>query len=446
MRDYALFRRVFGPATRILNSYGVTEATIDSTLDDVGGGEEGRSAPSIGRPLPNTAAYVLDRTLEPLPAGVRGELFLGGPGVARGYVGRPDLTAERFLPDPHGEPGARVYRTGDAARRLIDGRIEFGGRTDAQVKIRGQRIEPAEIEAVLRTHPDVRTCAVIARDHEAGPRLVAYVVLDTPRADAAAMLRAHLAGRLPDPMIPSAVVVLESLPLSANGKIDRRSLPEPAWSASAARVEEAPATGTQRALVEAWKRVLGVDGVGTSDNFFELGGDSILSIQVVSRARAAGVRITPRMIFEHPTIGRLARAADHLRTTGPATPARTGERPLSPIQRWFFAQEFVDASHWNMAIALDSREPLEIDAARRAAGALIDHHDSLRSRFVRDGASWRQVIGTSRSPRWRPPRASGARTPSRGAGASSTAVSTSSAAPSSGSGSWQTPRSAPTRS
>jgi amino acid adenylation domain-containing protein/non-ribosomal peptide synthase protein (TIGR01720 family) len=391
MADYRLFRRAFGEGTRLVNSYGVTEATIDSTVDDVGEEHYGRPVPAIGRPLANTAVYVLDPQLEPVPAGVCGELCLGGPAVARGYVGRPDLTADRFRPDPHGEPGARLYLTGDAARRLADGRIEFIGRADSQVKIRGYRVELAEIEAVLKAHPLVRACAVVAHAHVTGSRLAGYVVLHEGGAEAVAALRAHLAERLPDYMVPPEVVVLDALPLSPNGKIDRRALPPPEWKPDTRHVDRTPATGTERDLAEIWKTVLGLDRVGPEDNFFQLGGDSILSLQIVARAREAGLRVTPRMLFEHPTLAGLAGAAER-QVAGASVAAWTGEAPLLPMQEWFFAQEFAEPSHWNMAMALEAREPLDLDSARRAAAALLDHHDALRARFQRDGSSWRQRI------------------------------------------------------
>jgi len=391
MADYPLFRGAFGEATRLVNSYGVTEATIDSAVEDVGEEHSGRAVPAIGRPLANTAAYVLDRQLEPVPDGVRGELCLGGPAVARGYIGRPDLTADRFRPDPHGEPGARMYRTGDAARRLADGRLEFIGRADSQVKIRGYRVELAEIEAVLKTHPLVRACAVAAHMVGTGNRLAGYVVLREGRADAVAILRAHLSERLPDYMVPPELLVLDALPLSPNGKIDRRALPLPEWKPDTRQVDRAPATDTERDLAEIWKTVLRIDRVGGEDNFFQLGGDSILSLQIVARAREAGLRVTPRMLFEHPTLAGLAGAAER-QTAGAAVAAWTGEAPLLPMQEWFFAQEFDDPNHWNMAMALEAREVLDLHHARRAAAALLEHHDALRARFQREEISWRQWI------------------------------------------------------
>ncbi|HKY31925.1 MAG TPA: amino acid adenylation domain-containing protein, partial [Candidatus Polarisedimenticolia bacterium] len=390
--DLASFRRAFAEGVVILNSYGVTEATIDSTCGDPGAPDGGR-VPAIGRPLSNTSAYVLDSWLEPVPPLVRGELYLGGPAVARGYHGRPGLTAERFVPDPHGPPGSRLYRTGDAARLLPDGTIAFAGRRDGQVKIRGVRVEPAEIEAALAAHPAVRACAVAARDGEAGLRLAAWVAAAEGSGVTPAALRAHLAERLPEAMVPSAIVLLDALPLSANGKVDRKALPEPAWGTpEEGDVREEPATPAEAALADVWRHVLRVPRPGRRDHFFRLGGDSILTIQVVSRAREAGLSITPRMVFENPTLEALARAAGGRPAGSPDTASFTGEAALLPMQRWFFEQRFHHPSHWNMAIALDAGEELDPAAARRASAALLQRHDSLRARFRPGPDGWIQDV------------------------------------------------------
>ncbi|MFN8178108.1 MAG: non-ribosomal peptide synthase/polyketide synthase [bacterium] len=391
MADYPLFRAAFGPTARILNSYGVTEATVDSTYDEISASDADRASPAIGRPLDNTTARVLDGGLEPAPCGVRGELYLGGPAVARGYAGRPDLTADRFVPDPHGPPGARMYRTGDAARRLSDGRIEFLGRADAQVKIRGYRVEPGEIETVLAEHPDVRAATVVAFARGSTRRLVAYVVRATPGASDTSDLREHASRILPDYMVPSAFVVLDALPLTANGKVDRRALPEPSWE-SAAPAGAEPVGRIERVLAGVWRSVLGLGTVGRDDDFFELGGDSILAIQLVARAREAGVRVSARGLFEHPTLGALARAAEVAKETAPEPAPAGGEAELLPIQHWFFARQLAAPSHWNLALALDAREPLDVERVREAAQALLDHHAALRARFRSDGAAWRQTI------------------------------------------------------
>jgi amino acid adenylation domain-containing protein len=298
-----------GDATRLLNCYGPTEAVVTATAfavpDGFAEGFAGRAAP-IGRPLPGRSAYVLDSRGAPVPTGVAGELYLGGL-LARGYLGRPGQTAERFVPDPFGgEPGARLYRTGDRARWLADGTIEFLGRADFQVKVRGFRIEPGEIEARLREHASVREAVVVAREERPGDqRLVAYIV--GPGSVEADALRAHLSERLPEYMVPAAYVRLEALPLTLSGKVDRRVLPAPEGDAFVTRGYEAPVGEAEEALAEIFTEVLGVERVGRHDNFFELGGHSLLAVQVVSRVRQVmEVELGLGVVFEKPVLSALA--------------------------------------------------------------------------------------------------------------------------------------------
>jgi amino acid adenylation domain-containing protein len=289
-------------AGEVVNLYGPTEATIDSTSHVCG--RDGR-APAIGRPIGNARTYVLDARGEPAPVGVAGELYVGGLGVARGYLGRAGLTAERFVADPFAtRPGARLYRTGDRARWLADGTLEFMGRTDFQVKVRGFRIEPGEIEAALRQAPGVADCAVVAREDVPGDRrLVAYIVGE---AEAEA-LRAHLRRSLPEHMVPAAFVFLETLPLTPNGKLDRKALPAPEYAADADRYV-APRTPEEEVLAGIWAELLHVERVGVHDSFFELGGHSLLVTRVVSRVRQVfGVEVPLRALFEGPTVAELAR-------------------------------------------------------------------------------------------------------------------------------------------
>jgi amino acid adenylation domain-containing protein len=313
----ALSRR----AGTVWNLYGPTETTVWSTVAAVSGEDV-----SIGRPIANTRAYVVDALGEPVPAGVAGELLIGGRGVARGYLGRPELTAERFVPDPFaaagGEPGTRLYRTGDLARYRADGRLDCLGRVDAQVKVRGFRIEPGEIEAALLQHPGVREAVVAAREEAAGSRLIAYLVPRQLPAPGAGELRSLLRRRLPDYMVPAVFVVLESLPLTPNGKVDRRALPAPREQRpELARAFAAPVTPAERTLAAVWARVLRLDRVGVADNFFDLGGDSILSLQIVAEAGQAGLRITPRQVFEHQTVAALAAVAADAPPPAPPLPA-----------------------------------------------------------------------------------------------------------------------------
>jgi amino acid adenylation domain-containing protein/thioester reductase-like protein/non-ribosomal peptide synthase protein (TIGR01720 family) len=375
-------RRTFpGAEARVL--YGPTEATIICSSWKVYG-----DRPSLGWPLPGVRLHVCDREGYLVPLGAPGEILIGGEGVARGYLGRPDLTAERFVPDPFADrPSARLYRSGDLARRLPDGRLEFLGRVDAQVKIRGFRVEPGEIEAALTRLPGVRQAVVMVRGEAAGRRLVAYVVggQDTD-------LRAALAAFLPEAMIPSAFVFLEALPLTAHGKVDRRALPAPETLPQAATAREfvAPATREETLLAEVWAQVLGVPKVGVHDNFFELGGDSILSLQIVSRATKAGLKITPGQIFRHPTIAELAGLASGNAPTAAAARVRLGTVPLSPIQSLFFERELPDPHHFNHALLLATRERLDPARLERAFAVLLGQHDAMHLRFDRGAEGWSQ--------------------------------------------------------
>ncbi|HYH82092.1 MAG TPA: amino acid adenylation domain-containing protein, partial [Longimicrobium sp.] len=390
----ALYAR--GHVERVYDLYGPSEDTTYSTftLRRAGG------PATIGRPISNTRAYVLDAGMRPVPAGVPGELYLGGRGLARGYLGRPALTAERFVPDPFQGGGGRLYRTGDRARWGADGTLEYLGRLDAQVKVRGFRIEPGEIETVLRRHASVREAVVMAREDAPGERrLVAYVVGREGAGPAPSELRAHLAARLPDYMVPAAFVVLDAMPLTPNGKVDRRALPAP----DAARPEAgyaAPRTRAEEVLAGIWAQVLGVERVGVHDNFFELGGDSILSIQVVSRARAAGLRITPRQLFDHPTAAELAGQAGREGETDAEQGLVEGPVALTPIQRWFFDRPNPAPHHWNLSVLFEVRRRLDPSVLERAVARVAAHHDALRMRFRLDGGEWRGENAGLGARRW----------------------------------------------
>jgi amino acid adenylation domain-containing protein len=317
---------------RFLNAYGPSEATITVTWRPLRPG--GRV--DFGRAIPNLRMHLLDGRGEPVPVGVPGEICLAGLGLARGYLGRPALTAERFVPDPFGGPGERLYRSGDLARLLPDGTMEFAGRADHQVKLRGFRVELGEIEAALAELESVGDAVVAAREEGGVMRLVAYVVPAgrTPRADE---LREQLSRRLPEYMVPAIFVTLDRLPLLANGKVDRKALPAPA-ELLRDRIRMPPRNPVEAKLASLWAEVLRLDHVGVHDNFFELGGDSILSIQIVARAREAGLFLTPRQVFQHQTIAELAgevgRAPSASAEQGPVT----GPVPLTQIQRWFIGE------------------------------------------------------------------------------------------------------------
>src|SRR6185312_2620547 len=408
----ALARRIheLGTVRRLLNLYGPSEDTTYSTIADVAEvGAEGE--PTIGRPLPNTRAYVVDSGLQPLPVGVPGELLLAGRGLARGYLGRPELTAEKFVPDPFAsEPGARLYRTGDLARWLPTAELEFLGRIDHQVKVRGFRIELGEIEAALHAHPAVRETVVVARESRASGgagaeardlTLVAYVAAREAGSFPAfpAELREHLRAKLPLYMVPAAWVALNALPLTPNGKVDRRALPEPAAETGG---RTPPRTPEEELLAGIWQEVLGVGEVGAFDNFFELGGHSLLATRVVARAaRAFGVELPLRALFEAPTVAALAarlaaaRGAGLLRGAPPVPRSRldgeAAEQPLSFAQErlWFLDRLEPGGSAYNVpaALRIEAGPAGRLDPAALAAalGEVVRRHEALRTVFAERG-------------------------------------------------------------
>jgi amino acid adenylation domain-containing protein/non-ribosomal peptide synthase protein (TIGR01720 family) len=392
---------------QIFNLYGPSEDTTYSTFALI---KKGDSLVTIGRPIANTQVYLLDENLQLLPIGVPGELYIGGDGLARGYLNRPDLTDEKFIPNPFSnQPGSRLYKTGDKARYLPDGNIEFLGRLDNQVKIRGFRIELGEIEAALRQYPGVRETVVIARedipDHK---YLVAYIVpnhegaicaslrdatrtLFTRFAIASSDLRGFLSEKLPDYMIPGAFVMLDALPLTPNGKVDRKALPTPDTARQELQaLEVAPRTRAEEILAQIWREVFHRDIQSIHDNFFELGGDSILSIQIISKANSAGLHLTPKQIFQHQTIAELAAVATTPETLKAFQGLVTGSLPLTPIQHWFFAQNLPNPHHFNQAFLLEVPPTLNPDLLQQALQQLLVHHDALRLRFNQTEACWQQ--------------------------------------------------------
>ncbi|MFE7032003.1 non-ribosomal peptide synthase/polyketide synthase, partial [Streptomyces sp. NPDC057621] len=398
----ALWRELAGHRdVAAYNFYGPTECTVDALACRI----EGEGRPLVGRPLPNVRAYVLDDLLQPVPPGVGGELYLAGEQVARGYSGRPGLTAARFLADPFGPSGTRMYRTGDLARWTADGRLDYLGRADDQVKVRGHRIEPGEIEAALLDLPDLTGAAVVALPDTHGQlRLAAYVVPATgAEPPTATQLRAACRRVLPDHMVPSSFTVLDALPLTTSGKLDRRALPAPDLE-TAPREREfvAPRTPDEETLAAVWAEVLGVTRVGVTDNFFELGGDSILSIQAVSRARAAGLRLTSRDVFRHQTVADLAAAASRRTadTPAPRRPREDGPAPLTPVQEWYAATHGDRDGRlrpFSMSMLLDLPYDVDEPALERAVEALVTHHAALRTRFARDGKPGDGTGGTGRT-------------------------------------------------
>ncbi|MCG8351746.1 MAG: amino acid adenylation domain-containing protein [Chloroflexales bacterium] len=393
--QHVRFWQEHAPDTLLINEYGPTETVVGCCVYTAPPGVATGALP-IGRPISNTQLYVLDRSMQPAPLGVVGELYIGGAGVARGYLNRPTLTAERFVTLPDLPTAGRLYKTGDLVRYRADGVLEFLGRTDDQVKLRGFRIELGEIEAALAQHPSVHEAAVIVREDVLGAkRLVAYIVAggEAPAPDAAeaavAPLRAFVAARLPDYMIPAAFVMLAELPLTPNGKVDRKALPAPDGARPDGQVEYvAPRTPAEQILAAIWAQVIGVERVGVYDNFFALGGDSIMSIQVIARAKQAGLRLTPRQLFEAPTVAGMAALldGDPLVEQGPVS----GPAPLTPAQQRFLALDLSQPQDWSQMLLLEVHQPLDRALLEQTMVALLTRHDALRLRYTHSETGWEQ--------------------------------------------------------
>ena len=376
------------PSLRLVTAYGPTENTTFTSCQTIAEDDLAAGIVPMGRPIANTQVYVLDTFAKPVPIGISGEIYTGGDGVARGYLKNPAQTAERFVANPFG-PG-RLYRSGDKARWRADGSLEFLGRMDQQVKIRGYRVEPGEVEAALRAERGVTAAAVVVREVEGRKLLVGYVA----GAVSSEELRAGLASRLPAHLVPAAIVVLDSLPLNQNGKVNRAALPAPNLAPA---TETAPATEAERAVATAWCSVLGLERVGRDDNYFSAGGDSITAIQVVSRLRRAGWRAGVRDLFQWPSVrefaGRLVRTEEN--GGGGDDPAAVGPIPLTPAQSWFFARHRRDRHHFNQAVLLRTRGRLDSTAVAETAQAIWDHHDALRTVFSSEAEPIEARIGAA---------------------------------------------------
>ncbi|WP_052809537.1 non-ribosomal peptide synthetase [Streptomonospora alba] len=384
------------PELVVVNGYGPTETTTFATTHRIRELDESTGALPIGTPLDNTRCYVLNHELQPVPDGVIGELFIGGTGVGRGYMHRPDLTASRFLADPFGPPGGRMYRSGDLARWRADGLLEFHGRLDDQVKIRGYRVEPGDIEEALTGLPGVGQAAVVARGTE-DTTLAGYVVPAAGATLGEEELRSALAEFLPGHLVPSVFVVLDALPVTANGKIDRRALPEPA--AVAVRAPgRAPRTVREEVLCAVFAELLGTAAVGVHDDFFAMGGHSLLAARVASRARTLfGIDLTVRAVFENPTAASLAAGLDHVARVRPPLTVRQRPRrvPLSSAQQRLW---FIDQAHggrtpvYNIPVVLRMRGRLDVAALRAALRDVMGRHESLRTVFPTEEGILRQAV------------------------------------------------------
>ncbi|UXY50549.1 non-ribosomal peptide synthetase [Pseudomonas tohonis] len=388
------FDRFGDTQPRLVNMYGITETTVHVTWRPLSKADLHQAANSpIGEAIPDLTWYLLDGALNPVAQGCTGELYVGGPGLARGYLKRPALSATRFVPDPFSKDGERLYRTGDLARYRSDGVIEYIGRLDQQVKIRGFRIELGEIEAQLLAHASIREAAVLAQDGNGGPQLVAYLVPggDFDEASLREALKAHLREHLPDYMVPAHLLFLDQLPLTTNGKLDRKALP--ALDASVVQAAYvAPRNDLERGIADIWQDILKVARIGVTDNFFELGGDSIISIQVVSRARQAGILFTPKDLFLHQSVQELAAVARlgeaQVIDQGPVT----GPLALLPIQQTFFDTDIPQRQHWNQAVLLRPTVTLQPARLEQALAALLVHHDALRQRFTQHNGAWQAQV------------------------------------------------------
>ncbi|HEX2252509.1 MAG TPA: amino acid adenylation domain-containing protein, partial [Thermoanaerobaculia bacterium] len=386
------------PRLTLSAAYGPTENTTYTSWFPMRSPAEVEAPLPIGRPIAHGRMWVVDGAWRPAAVGVAGELWTSGDGLARGYLGRPGLTAERFVPDPwSGEPGARAYRTGDLVRWRRDGRVDFLGRLDTQVKVRGFRIEPGEVEAVLGSHPGVRECAVVARKDGANQRLVAYVVPHDGSAWAPAALHDHLAARLPGHMVPSSFVPLDALPLTANGKLDRAALPDPASAAVPQKAERAPSTPAEEMVAAAFAEVLGLDAVGAEADFFELGGHSLLATRLVSRLRRSlGLELPLAAVFECSTVEALAQVVERDVAAGrrseapplvpvprPAPGAGECELPLSFAQErlWFLDRLQPGSAAYNIPQSVRLRGALALPALRAALTTLVARHEVLRTTY-----------------------------------------------------------------
>lgn len=378
------FRQSIPGDIKLENLYGNTENTIHTTRYSIK--QEKEPEVLIGKPLPNVRCIIVDKHNNLQPIGVPGEICISGAGLARGYFNRPELTEKAFVPNPYAKDD-RMYRTGDLARWMPDGNMEFLGRIDHQVKIRGFRIELGEIESDLHELDSIRECIVIPRDNDvAGKYLVAYIIPYDFSEDNSEQIQLretiinHLKSKLPEYMVPSSIVFLEKFPLNANGKIDRRALPDPVWAGSKEYI--APQTEKEILFSEIWKDVLGLKQVGIQDNFFELGGDSIISIQIVSRAKQKGLKINVAQIFQHKTIQALAaEAVFELGKEHEAEDYILGEFPAGPVQKWFFNNNHVNLHRFNQSFLFTIDSGVTTKQLQQALDAVYEHHDLLRARF-----------------------------------------------------------------
>ena len=406
LHDYhvSLWREQY-PEVTLINEYGPTEAVVGCCVHWIN--QDDRGNLPIGRPIDGVQLYVLDKHLESVPVGIPGELYIGGPGVARGYLNHPDLTAERFIKNPFAETvgsahpthSPYIYKTGDLAYYGPTGTLHYLGRIDKQLKVRGFRIEPGEIEALLCQHTQVNQAIVLLHKDQSREKLVAYVVTSSKSSfltgSLTAELRHHVAQTLPAYMVPDQFVDLNRLPLTSNGKVDQAALPKPNTN-QLNQSKGLPQTEKEEALLDIWQQILGSESVGVHDNFFELGGDSISAMQIVAKAQQKGLSLTPTQLFEHQTVATQAAVATRKASSMPQTPV-AGEAPLGPIQWDFFEQKLPVSSHYNQSIMVVVQPETKIEYLTTGLQLLVNHHDALRLRFRQDleQSKWKQYYEPS---------------------------------------------------
>ncbi len=378
---------------RLINMYGITETTVHVTYRRITSDDLVTASTSpIGEPISDLSVLLLDNRLEPVPDGIVGEMYISGAGVTAGYLNREKLTQERFISNPFRD-GDIMYKSGDLARRHHNGELEYLGRSDLQVKVRGFRIETGEIEATLEQHPAIRQSVVaLHTDPQGDSRLIAYLKTGGKLLPSSGEFRDFLGRSLPDYMIPAIYIPIDRIPLTPNGKVDRKALPEPSIKAIHKNQYSPPVTERQKLLCQSWEEVLGVDRVGIDDDFFDLGGDSILTIKIVARLRDKGYRVSAREIFREKTIAGLESCLDPVTGVSSESEVVQGVIPLLPIQRWFFDQNFEQYHYWNQSFLFDLSKPLEPEILRTSIVHLSAQHDVLRARYYKIGAKWEQRI------------------------------------------------------
>jgi amino acid adenylation domain-containing protein/non-ribosomal peptide synthase protein (TIGR01720 family) len=378
------------PDCQIFNHYGPTETTVGVLINRIDPTQQDNSLPLLGNPIANTQIYILDKHQQPVPIGVSGEIYIGGANVARGYINQPELTVETFhktsLQDEN------LYKTGDKARYLPNGKIEFLGRIDRQIKLHGYRIELGEIETVLRQHPQVTNAVVTIQEKSNNKYLVAYFIANE---EIDGKLSNFLSNKLPEYMLPSHLIQLKAFPLTSNGKIDVNSLSSLENINTESSTFVAPRDRIETALAEIWAKLLGQEKISINDNFFALGGDSIISIQAIAKANQIGLRLTPKQIFEHQTIAQLATVAEVNNSFTSEQSLVTGIVPLTPIQHRFFEQNLAEPHHWNQSILLELKQDITKKQLETAIEYLLKHHDVLRSHFKRESTEWQSAINES---------------------------------------------------